>query len=105
SKGDVQAALAAWRELMSGLTAGSAEWYEARYHSLRLLWKADAPAAVEAMRQHVLLHPEFGPEPWGTKLRELQNSMQGGPPLPPIAPPAVPGNGAGAPGVPSGGPG
>jgi len=71
ASGDNQLALAAWRELLNGLPNGSAEWYEARYQSLRLL-SMNAPAeAAEVMRQHKILHPDFGPEPWGPKLAEL----------------------------------
>lgn len=75
SKGETQSAFDAWKELTAGLVPSSAAWYEARYNSIRLQSILDASAAVEAMRQHVLLHPSYGPEPWGTKIRELDERM------------------------------
>lgn len=69
--GDVHAALDAWRSLMTGLPVDSGSWYEARYHSLRLLADTDATRAREVMDQHRVLHPGFGPAPWGERLREL----------------------------------
>jgi hypothetical protein len=75
----------------------SQEWYEARYQSLRLLFLVDAPRAREAMKQHVLLYPDYGPEPWGKKLKELDQTM--GPILtPPTQTPSP------APNPPGGGP-
>lgn len=75
SKGDKQASLDAWKELSAALVPSSNAWYEARYNSIRLQWDVNQAAAVEAMRQHVVLHPSFGPEPWGVKLRELDEKM------------------------------
>lgn len=93
SKGDKQAALDAWKELSAALVPASPAWYEARYNSIRLQWDLNAPAAVEAMRQHVLLHPSYAPEPWGPKLRELDEKMgasRSTPPPPPQPAPAAP---------------
>lgn len=69
--GDDQAALDAWRSLMTGLAGETEAWYEARYHSLRLLAGADPVRAREAMDQHRVLHTDYGPPPWGERLREL----------------------------------
>jgi hypothetical protein len=80
--GDPDAALAAWQELLAGLDPASAGWYEARYQSLRLLLRADPRAAADAMRQHVILHPEYGPEPWGSQLRALEKQMPAPTPAP-----------------------
>jgi hypothetical protein len=73
SKGEIKPALEAWRDLLAGLEHPLPEWYEARYNSIRLLWEVDKPGAAEAMRQHKVLFPNPGPEPWGQKLRELDN--------------------------------
>jgi hypothetical protein len=73
--GDLGPALDAWRRLLSGLPQGSGDWYEARYHSLRLLWQLEPQSAREVMTQHRLLHPDFGPEPWGERLRALNGEM------------------------------
>lgn len=69
--GDRVAALDAWRRVLAGVDAESPEWFEARYHSLRLLADADPARARQAMDQHKILHPALGPDPWGPLLREL----------------------------------
>jgi hypothetical protein len=95
ASGDPKSALAAWRELLSGLPNGSPEWFEARYESLRLLAKDSPTEAAEVMRQHKVLHPDFGPEPWGAKLKELDAQI--GTPAQPAAPaPAKNGGGSGS---------
>jgi tetratricopeptide (TPR) repeat protein len=68
-------ALDAWRRLLAGLPEGASDWYEARYQSVRLLWELEPEKARSVMAQHRLLHPDFGPEPWGAKLRELNGVM------------------------------
>ncbi|MCH7791969.1 MAG: hypothetical protein IID31_06785, partial [Planctomycetes bacterium] len=75
SIGQTVESLDAWRMLLSGLPVDDDEWFEARYHTIRLLWHSDAPRAAEVMRQFVLLHPDYGPEPWGPLLRELDRTM------------------------------
>jgi hypothetical protein len=85
SAGDTEGALEAWRMLVAGLDRGDPAWFEARYHSLRLLAAFDEIKAREAMDQHKVLNPEFGPEPWGEKLRELDAQIPGAPPPPPPA--------------------
>lgn len=80
SAGQTEEALECWRVLLSGVRSGSTEWYEARYHSLRLLSQIDAPRAREAMRQHKILYPSFGPSPWGERLRELDAQLGDGAP-------------------------
>jgi hypothetical protein len=104
ASGDNALALAAWRELLNGLPNGSTEWYEARYESLRLL-AASAPAeAAEVMRQHKILHPDFGPEPWGPKLAGLDARLGSlPPPAAPQAPAKPPGDGGGGAGSGGGG--
>ena len=64
-------ALSAWEELVSGLPVGQDDWYEARYESLRLLVELKPSDGAAALRQHRVLFPADGPEPWGTKIREL----------------------------------
>lgn len=77
--GDKQEALDAWRTLLAGLPSESVEWFEARYHSLRLLWELDAQRARDVMQQHLVLHPTLGPEPWGSRLGELRVHMLASP--------------------------
>ena len=73
--GDNAAALDAWRLLLAALVPLDQAWFEARYESLRLLSGIDRERAIQAMQQHVLLHPQIGPEPWGTKVRELAGTL------------------------------
>ncbi len=77
SAGMTQEALEAWRIMLAGVAVGGHKWYEARYHSLRLLARIDHARAVEVMHQYVLLHPDFGPDPWGPQLRELEQKLAG----------------------------
>lgn len=97
STGAVNEALAAWRDLMAGQPQSSDGWYEARYNSLRLLAQLDPKAARAAISQHEVLHPEYGPAPWGPKIREIAVAVRsvapapGGAPTvktPPATPPA-----------------
>jgi len=94
--GDKPKALAAWRELLNGIQNGTPEWYEARYESLRLLLDVSPSEAVDAMKQHKVLHPEFGPEPWGSKLRDLDGRMRSVAPQAPATPPTAPTPGGGS---------
>lgn len=73
--GDQAGALDCWRTLMAGAGTTSPVWFEARYQSMRLLLAVDAQKARDAMAQYKVLHPDFGPEPWGPMLRELDGKM------------------------------
>src|SRR5690606_17005960 len=50
--GEADAALDAWRRLLAGLEPSDPEWYEARYHSLRLLAASEPARARQALDQH-----------------------------------------------------
>ncbi|MCC6907931.1 MAG: hypothetical protein IT430_08340 [Phycisphaerales bacterium] len=80
SRGRADEALQHWRTAMTGSPESAPEWYEARYHFMRLLHGSEPARAREVMSQHILLHPDYGPEPWGAKIRELHEQMkrQGG---------------------------
>ncbi|GAB5495333.1 MAG: hypothetical protein Phyf2KO_04130 [Phycisphaerales bacterium] len=64
-----------WMRLLNGLTPDSEPWYEARYESIRLMRSIDRNAAIESMRQHLLLYPNIGPDPWHDRFRELARSL------------------------------
>jgi hypothetical protein len=103
SKLDV--ALDCWRTLFAAATQGSAEWFEARYESLRLLKTASPDKARELLSQLKTLYPDLGPAPWGDKLRALDTELgqaPAAPPSPTPAPPA-PAPSPGAPASPGGG--
>lgn len=73
--GDVATALDCWRTLLSGLTQGSGAWFEARYHSMRLLAASDPGRARAVLQQHTVLYPAYGPEPWGAKIKDLERAL------------------------------
>lgn len=75
--GDPGGALDAWRMLMSGATPGEDLWFEARYESLRLLLAVDPERGQAVLQQHRVLHPEWGPEPWGERIRLLHERAVG----------------------------
>lgn len=65
----------AWQIILQGSVASSDLWFQARYESLRVLAMFDASRASLLMSQHQLLYPDYGPEPWGTKLRTLTQEI------------------------------
>jgi hypothetical protein len=75
SAGRIEDALDAWRTLLAGYDAESEDWFEARYQSLRLLLEIDQARARVVMDQHKLLHPSYGPEPWGEQLSDLDKQI------------------------------
>lgn len=68
-------ALEHWRQLVTGVDSQSERWYRAKYHQIALLKTLDPRRAREVMDQHRTLRPEYGPEPWRTRLRELDHSI------------------------------
>lgn len=72
---DTALAIDHWRTAMTGSPESSAEWFEAKFNFLRLLAEAEPGRAAEVLRQHALLYPQYGPEPWGERLRALHNRV------------------------------
>ncbi|MDY7107747.1 MAG: hypothetical protein SYC29_03835 [Planctomycetota bacterium] len=64
-------ALECWRALVAGSPQGTNAWYEAKFHLLNLLAARDPSRARAVMDQHKQLNPEYGPDPWGPRLRAL----------------------------------
>ena len=73
---DHATALSCWQYLFAALPEGESDWYEARFESLRLLWRADQAAALAAMKQFRTLYPKAAPEPWNDKLVDLEKEMR-----------------------------
>jgi hypothetical protein len=71
-------ALQCWRTLLAGLPPGSNAWFEAKYHQIDVLAKVDRDRALEVLDQHIQLEGGYGPEPWGPRLRELDETLRGG---------------------------
>jgi len=68
-------ALECWRLLVAGLSEGSDDWYEAKFNVMDILCGTDPTRARDVMDQHKLLHPEYGPDPWGARLRVLDERI------------------------------
>lgn len=80
--GDPQTSLNAWTTLMNGLREGSDGWFEARVESIRVLAQLDKPRARAALDQFRVLYPDLGPEPWRTRIHELDALLAGVTPAP-----------------------
>ncbi|MHC4106564.1 MAG: hypothetical protein ACYSTY_00610 [Planctomycetota bacterium] len=70
--GDPAQALDRWRSLVAGSEVGSERWFEAKAHVIALLVRSDPQRALAVIEQHKLLHPDYGPEPWGSRIRVLE---------------------------------
>ena len=68
-------ALSCWRKLVAGTTVGEPLWYEAKFRLIDLLAETDPPRARSIMDQHKQLNPGYGPEPWASRLRELDGRI------------------------------
>ncbi len=77
--GQIERALDAWLLLMGGADEGSVVWYEARYHSIRLMLLLDPARARGAMDQYRVLHPGAAPPPWDERLRALEAQIRQAP--------------------------
>jgi len=66
----------AWNRRLALLPVGSDEWFETRYRQLRHLASHDREAARRVLRrQHRVLYPDYGPAPWGERLRTLDETL------------------------------
>lgn len=75
ASGDSAAALETWRRVLAGADASGALWIEARYQTIRLLARLEPARAREALDQLKVLRPDFGPEPWSSRLKELDAQL------------------------------
>jgi len=64
-------ALSCWRTLAAGTPPQTDRWYEARFHQISLLADIDPARARAVMDQHRQLNPDYGPDPWGVRLEQL----------------------------------
>jgi hypothetical protein len=71
-----QQAVECWRTLVAGLPERSDDWFEAKYHLIRSLAAIDRERAHAVMQQHQQLNPQYGPEPWGERLRALHEQLR-----------------------------
>ena len=73
--GDDDAALAALRTLVSGTAIGTERWFRRKHELVRVLARTDPARARDVLEQHVVLHPDYGPAPWGERLSALHAEL------------------------------
>jgi tetratricopeptide (TPR) repeat protein len=78
ASGEDDAALAARRTLVSGSAVGSDPWFRRKHDLVILLARVDPQRARDVLDQHAVLHPDYGPEPWGPRLSALHLKLQAG---------------------------
>lgn len=92
---DQRLALECWSVLLAAAASGSDSWFEARYHALRLIARLEPMRGRDLLAQHRALFPNYGPSPWGDRIRELDDSLRAAPATspqttPPTSPQGVP---------------
>lgn len=75
--GDSEIALQRWKTISSGSPTGSELWLRARFNTIRLISEQSPEKALAVLNQHHTLYPNYGVEPYGTKLRELHTKLRG----------------------------
>jgi hypothetical protein len=75
--GMLEESLGAWRTLVAGLPVGSDQWFDARVRHVTVLAHREPDRAREVLAQHVALYPDYGPEPWGPRLRAVHETLGG----------------------------
>lgn len=83
---DHAVSLSCWRTLHESQTIGSEFWFETRYEFIRVLNRLDGQRARRSMNELLVLFKDFGPEPWGSRLRELDAQLPALAPVLPAAP-------------------
>lgn len=69
--GQTRTELDAWNILLTAARPEEEAWWEARYHTLRLLTQLDPQAGRAAFEQHRVLYPMPGLLPWTRLITEL----------------------------------
>ena len=77
TRGDDDESLRCWRIIAAGSPSGSEQWFQARTQLLLILEEQDPDRASKVLEQHVVLYPDYGPEPWGDILRKLDSRLRG----------------------------
>jgi hypothetical protein len=75
--GDSETALSRWKTISSGSTKGSLQWLQARYNTVLMLCESSPENALSILNQHHILYPDYGKEPYGSKLKFLHQKLQG----------------------------
>jgi len=69
--GEYETAANHLRALVGGLPARTNPWFEAKVDQMRVLAKLDPQRARTVIDQYRTLYPDLGPEPWRTRIAEL----------------------------------
>jgi hypothetical protein len=84
--GEISTATESLRRIVSGTPFGSERWYRAKVRLVEILAKVDPDRAKQVLVQHRQLIPDWGPAPWGERLRSAAEALgvgDGGTPPPP----------------------
>ena len=73
--GDQEVALTRWKTIASGSSKGSLLWLQARYNIVLMLSNSSEESALAVLNQHHALYPNYGKDPYGSKLKELHNRL------------------------------
>ncbi len=65
-----------WRRLAAGSPSGSNQWFEARFELIAILKESNPAQARRVLEQHVILFPQYGPEPWRSRFQRLERELQ-----------------------------
>jgi tetratricopeptide (TPR) repeat protein len=68
-------ALPHWRKLLSGLPAGSDDWFEAKYYQLACLQQVEPEDARQSWQQFKLLYPDVKSAAWKDKFAALGKQL------------------------------
>ena len=74
--GELEISLGLWRTLSSGAPRGSEQWWEARTNLLEILAQTDTQHARTVLGQHLQLYPQYGPSPWGDRIRQVETNLE-----------------------------
>lgn len=78
--GDHQTAADCWRVILAAHTPPQEPWFEAKYHTIRILALTDKPAARKLLDQHEALFPQLAPVSWRQQYIELDLQLPENPP-------------------------
>jgi len=74
--GKPEQALDCCRRLLAGSEVRSELWFEAKFRQIDILiGLRQFDRAREVLDQHTLLNPDYGPDPWGARLKGLQRKL------------------------------
>jgi hypothetical protein len=74
--GKNEVSLGYWRQISSAAASGGERWWAARTNVLELLEQVDPDRARAVLGQHLQLYPEYGPEPWSTRIQDVQTRLE-----------------------------